>query len=100
MDGLIAQLQSENDPRARSAIKKMLVREEDQLGNDFELLARLDKHIQRGNELIAWHNVRLHSMDHNGNAQAKALLDRLMDSQDLLERRRKAVLTSIGRNKL
>jgi hypothetical protein len=45
--------ESEIDPKNRSVLTRLLVEEEDKLSADFELLADIDQHVRRGDELIA-----------------------------------------------
>ena len=83
------QLLTDVDPKKRYQVRKMLIEEEDKLGSHSELFADLYDQITKGRELIAWHNVLVKSMAHNGYldaAEAESLLVRLKDSQDLHEK--------------
>jgi CheY-like chemotaxis protein len=91
---LRGQLGSEIDPKKRSVLTKVLVEEEDKLGADYELLADLDRHIRKGHELIARQSTLVAKMEHGGHdgvAQARMLLDCLIESQNLLGRRESVV---------
>jgi hypothetical protein len=100
VNGLSAQLESASDPRERSRITKQMVKEEDKLGADHESLARINKHIRTGSELIAWQQVRLRVCSDYDRAEAKTLLEHLMESQGLLQRCHKRILNSIRRKNL
>ena len=98
VNGLSAQLESASDPRERLRIIKEMVKEEDRLGADREVLAHINKHIKSGSELIAWQQVRLRVCSDDDRAEAKTSLEHLMESQGLLERRLKRILNSIRKN--
>ena len=96
-------LASDIDPKTRAHITRLLVEEEDKLGADFELLSDLDRHIRNGHQRIAQQTVVVAALErdgHDGFAQAKVLLDALIEGQCLHERYRQTVLTSIEKNEL
>jgi hypothetical protein len=83
------QLNLETDPKTRAALRRILVEEEDKLGANLQLLADVDHEIKKGEVLISKQTVLVTTLErdgHDGIAQAKVLLDALIDSQDFAPR--------------
>jgi hypothetical protein len=93
----------EVDPEARARLQKLLIAEEEKLGNDVELLADLDRHISDGKRRIDRQRALVATMEcdgHNGLAQARILLDCMLQTQLLHQAYRRRILIAVGQNKL
>jgi len=87
----------------RSLVHKQLIKEEDKLGKDLELLADIERHIGETCRRIEAQRVRVSAIQangHNGLAVAQALLDGLIESQQLSMEYRQRVKDEIERNRL
>ncbi len=98
-------LNSEVDTGARSQLQKLLIEEEDKLGDSLELLADIDRHIEDGNRRIEKQQALVTTMERSGRAgsvQARALLDGLVETQSLHRNYRQQILTvvELRRNRL
>ena len=93
----------EVDPEARARLQKLLIAEEDKLGNDVELLADLDRHISDGKRRIDRQRALVTAMErdgHNGLAHSRVLLACLTESQLLHKEYRPHVQIRIDHSEL
>jgi hypothetical protein len=93
----------EVDRHARARLQELLIAEEDKLGKDLELLADIDRHLSDGNRRIDSQRTRVNTMErdgHNGLAQARILLDCMVETQLLHRAYRRRVLIEIKQNEL
>jgi hypothetical protein len=96
-------LWSEVDQGARARLRELLVAEEDKLAANLELLADIDRHISDGNRRIDKQRTLINAMErngHNGLAQARALLDCMMETQRLHQEYRRSISTMIQQSQL
>ena len=93
----------EVDPNARARLRKLLIAEEDKLGADLALLADIDRHISDGRHRIDRQRTLVTAMardDHKGLAQARVLLDCMIETQVMHQMYRRRILMEVEKNKL
>lgn len=83
-------LEREPDMETQGLLRRLLVEEEDRLGQSLERFDIMDRHIGRTNFLIAQHRLRVEQMRARGQdvAEAERLLDNMLDVEKLLVRTR------------
>ena len=97
------EFRSETDPAQRAQLQKQLVEEEDRLGASAALLDDVEREIKKAIVLIARQTALVVAMERDGSGnvqQARTLLYRLIDGQNLHERYRQQVMAAIEGNKL
>jgi hypothetical protein len=93
----------EVDSDARARLRKLLINEEDKLGADLALLADIDRHISEGNHRIDRQRSLITAMERHGDnrlAQARTLLDCMLETQLLHQAYRRRILIEVEQNKL
>jgi hypothetical protein len=96
-------LLSDIEPEVRSRVQRLLVKEEDKLGKDFELLAYLERHLADSARRIEQQRSRVSHMQANGRdgvGRAQAVLDGMLESQRIFTGYRQLVAKEIERNRL
>ena len=79
-------LLSDIDPSTRARVQRLLVEEEDKLGKNLELLADIENHIAQAERLIETQRSVVEALQrdgHNGIERAVALLDGMVESQQV-----------------
>ena len=98
-----ALLESEVDPSKRLTLRTLLLQEEDKFGADCESLNDVERHIADGKGRIERQRVLIADLERNGRngvAQARVILEILMDSQTLLCAYRERILTKLNNGPL
>jgi len=98
-DVLLSDIGSEQ----RSLVQKQLIKEEDKLGKDLQLLADIERHIAETCQRIEAQQVRVSTIQANGRdglVVAQALLDGLLESQQLSMEYRQRVMDEIERRRV
>ena len=88
-----SRLKSELHPRVRSYVQKLLVREEDKLGADLELLAEVERTIIGFDALIETQKRLVATLEHNGDGagRERATLNGLRNAHDLCQMYRQKI---------
>jgi predicted TIM-barrel enzyme len=98
-DVLLSDIGSEQ----RSLLHKQLIKKEDKLGKDLQLLADIERHIADTCQRIEAQQVRVSTIQANGRdglVVAQALLDGLIESQQLSMEYRQRVMDEIEGHRL
>ncbi len=95
-------LRSESDARARLDLQKLLVEEENKLGFDLEMLARIEHEIATGNDRIARQESSVESLESNGHdaSTGRTTLAMMRETLVIYEDYRHRLLLGIERNGL
>jgi hypothetical protein len=96
-------LSSEVNPKMRAFLQKLLVKEEDKLSTDLELLADVRQHIEDCHHRIERQRALVATIARyglKGLDLAKALLDGLLQSQLLHQEYNHRILIKISQNQL
>jgi hypothetical protein len=93
----------ETDSGLRSRLLSLLIEEENKLGADLELLTDVERHISDGHHRIERQRAIIITMERDGHsdlAQARGLLECLIESQLLFKDYRQRILIEIDQNGL